>query len=304
MNGTWNQARARDRAAVRGLGAAALIAGVTLVAACSGARAPAAPEHGVPPGVLLHEYALGLARAEHRKPDAQLLSQARQDLRQRAALVRAADAQGLQHVPQVRARLELAEQAVLIQSMLSAYLRRHPITQVDLQAHYKRFVQLYGTEEFQLAQITAPTEADARQVVRSLRAGASFDALVREAAAKGQGWRAGVLGWVRPGQIAPAFAPVIATLGVGGYNAEPVRNAFGWHVLQLQGERPVQPPSFQKVHDRLDRQMQLAQVRRYEASILRKAGVLPAAQAGSQPTSQPAPQPTLQAASQAASQAH
>ena len=177
MNGTWNRARARCQAAARGLGAAALIAGVAMVPACSAARTPAGVAHGVPPGILLHEYALGLAQAEHRKPDASLLSQARQDLRQRAALVRAADAQGLQHSPQVRARLELAEQAVLIQSLLSDYLRRHPITQADLQAHYKRFVQLYGTEEFQLAQITAPTEAEARQVVRSLRAGASFDAL-------------------------------------------------------------------------------------------------------------------------------
>ena len=279
MNARWNQARARCQAALRGVSAAALIAGVAMVPACSAARAPASSARGVPPGVLLREYALDLAQAEHRKPDASLLNQARQDLRQRAALARAAEAQGLRRSPRVRARLELAEQAVLIHAMLSDYLRQHPITQADLHAHYERFVQLYGTEEFLLAQITAPTEAEARQVVRSLRAGASFDALVRQALAKGQGWRAGSLGWVRPGQIAPDFAPVIATLGVGGYNAEPVHNAFGWHVLQVQGERPIQPPSFQKVQARLGRQLQLAQARRYEASILRKAGVLPAAQA-------------------------
>ena len=42
--------------------------------------------------------------------------------------------------------------------------------------------------------------------------------------------------------------------------------------------RPIQAPSFQKVQARLGRQLQLAEVRSYEASILRKAGVLPAAQ--------------------------
>ncbi len=279
MYARWNQARARCRAVVRGLRAAALIAGVAMMPACSAARAPAAAARGVPFDILLHEYAAGLAQAQHRKPDAKLLSLARQDLRQRVVLARAAEAQGLQRSPKVRARLELGDQAVLIQSMLSAYLHRHPITQADLLAHYKRFVQLYGTEEFELAQITAPTEADARQVIHSLRAGVSFDALARQAAARGQGWRAGSLGWVRPGQIAPAFAPVIATLGVGGYNAEPVHNAFGWHVLQVQGERPSQAPSFQTVRARLDRQLQLVQARRYEASILRKAGLLPAAHA-------------------------
>lgn len=221
--------------------------------------------------VVLREYVQDLAQAEHRTPDAALVRKARAELRLREAMARHARALGLQRQPDVQARLVLVEQTVLIQALLADHARNHPVTEAQLLARYKQYLRSYGQYEYHLAQITTPSEADAREVVRKLREGASFDALVPQYANKGRGWQAGSLGWVRQAQIAPPFDTVVATLRVGGFNEVPVRNAFGWHVVELQGVRLAQPPALKDVRNQLASEIQLEDMQNFESKMLRES---------------------------------
>ena len=121
----------------------------------------------------------------------------------------------------------------------------------ELRAYYDRFRAQLGqrpaTVSFQQIVVSPrPTAAAlerARQIADSialeLRNGADFATAARRFSASPEGQQGGSLGWFRRGRMVPEFEQVAFSLRPGQIS-DPVKTAFGWHVIQVERLQPAE----------------------------------------------------------------
>ena len=81
------------------------------------------------------------------------------------------------------------------------------------------------------------TRSEIAELREQILAGESFGALARAYSADpGSAGEGGMLGWVTPEDLDPAFAAGVAELE-GDEISEPIRSSFGWHIAQRSGTR-------------------------------------------------------------------
>ena len=87
--------------------------------------------------------------------------------------------------------------------------------------------------------VLSPADAQARaeDLYKRLQQGGSFDTLAKTYSNDpGSARNGGSLGWVSPGEMVPEFEATIRKTSVGDFST-PFQTQFGWHILQVQGER-------------------------------------------------------------------
>ena len=81
------------------------------------------------------------------------------------------------------------------------------------------------------------TRSEIAEIREQILSGESFGALARAYSADpGSAGEGGMLGWVSPEDLDPAFAAGVAELE-GDDISEPIRSSFGWHIAQRSGAR-------------------------------------------------------------------
>jgi peptidyl-prolyl cis-trans isomerase C len=80
--------------------------------------------------------------------------------------------------------------------------------------------------------ILVPTEADANELLESLRGGADFAELARENSGCPSGEDGGQLGSFQPGMMVKEFDEVVFSAAVG-VAVGPVQTQFGYHVIEV-----------------------------------------------------------------------
>jgi peptidyl-prolyl cis-trans isomerase C len=177
------------------------------------------------------------------------------------ALVMMARRQGLDEDPNVRREVQAAVDRVLE----AAYLRRTAAPTVTEAAIRARYDQEFGsrpaTEEVRARHILVATEAQARDVLAQLKAGADFAALAAKLSQDPDGKRGGDLGFFRREQVWPGFADVAFSLQPGQVGQQPVRNEFGWHVVRVEERRLVAPPSLEDAREGIRQELMAQAVR-------------------------------------------
>src|SRR5262249_57641852 len=95
------------------------------------------------------------------------------------------------------------------------------ITDIDIDAAQKRMIENEGKPEYQVAEIflnvddPAQTDAvkqSADRLVEQINGGADFSAVARQFSQSSSASSGGLVGWVRPGGLAPGIDPAPATL--------------------------------------------------------------------------------------------
>lgn len=205
------------------------------------------------------------------------------------------------------------EAEVLQLKVLQARVRgRINITENDLQEEYRRFVREASTRSILHPAhvfIGVPPDASSEQLVtlrqraedvaRRARAGEDFGQLV-QAYSDDEGTRAtaGDLGDVNPGTLPEAIERQLNALADGEV-ADPIQGPNGFHVFRMISRRPITPPPFAEVRDRLyasllNREM-VRQQRIYLRELRRGAQIdnrlTPNANASAARPAEPAPAP-------------
>ena len=62
--------------------------------------------------------------------------------------------------------------------------------------------------------------------------------------------------WVSPSLLLPPIGQLISNLKVGELLPNPVRTRAGWHVVKLEGARPLKPPSIDQLRAQISRNIQ------------------------------------------------
>ena len=184
-----------------------------------------------------------------------------------------ADKQNVAGDPDVAARLELERMNVLASSLFQQYVKGKTPTDADLKAEYDRQVAGMPKLEYHAHHILVATEELARDAIAKLGKGAKFEELAKKISTDGSKTQGGELPWFAPGQMVKPFSDAAQKLSKGEYTKEPVKSEFGWHVIRLDDTRPVTPPPYDTVKDRLGPMVQQRLVRDYIDGLRKAAKV-------------------------------
>ncbi len=183
----------------------------------------------------------------------------REDLINRELVAQEAARDGIAKRQDVLQQLEMARQEVLVGAYINEYLKRHAVTDADVQQEYDRARAQAGTTEYHARHILLKSEEEANRVLAELKKGGSFDELARKSSTdEGTRERGGDLDWNVPAAFDKAFSDAMVKLEKGQITTAPVQSRFGFHVIQLEDQRAVNfPPLAQvrpQVQQRLTRQ--------------------------------------------------
>jgi len=185
-----------------------------------------------------------------------------------------AEKQKVGNDPEIAARLELERLNLYANTMSEKYVKSKPPTDADLKAEYDRQVGTLPKEEFHASHILVKDEAVALDAIAQLGKGAKFADLAKKLSIDpGSGKMGGDLNWFTADKMVPAFSEAVAKLQKGEYTKTPVKTQFGYHIIRLEDTRPVTPPAFEQVKDRLAPILQQKMVHDYIDSLRKAAKV-------------------------------
>lgn len=182
--------------------------------------------------------------------------------------------QGLATQPDTAALLKLTRINVLQQAVANKYFAGKPPTDEQLQAEYQAEVTQMPNTEYHAEHILVASEAEAENVIASLKHGAKFSALARKDSIDSSKNNGGDLGWFTLNHMVKPFADAVAQLKPGEYTQTPVHTQYGWHVIKLLGTRPMKAPKFDQVKNRIQRVVEGKEFRAYTDELLGKAKVV------------------------------
>ncbi len=203
----------------------------------------------------------------------QLQNAVKEELVRREILAQEAKKKGLDKSPTVQGQVELAKQAVLINAFLSDYMRTHPISEAQLKAEYDAIKSKLGNTEYKARHILVEKEDDAKAIIAKLEKGEKFADLAKQSKDPGSKDKGGELGWSAANAYVKPFADALTQLKKGEYTKTPVKSDFGYHVIELDDSRPLNPPPYDQVKQQLQQRAGQQQVEALIKDLREKAKV-------------------------------
>ncbi|HEX8756247.1 MAG TPA: peptidylprolyl isomerase, partial [Steroidobacteraceae bacterium] len=121
--------------------------------------------------------------------------------------------------------------------------------------------------------ILVATQPFAQKIIERLKKGEKFEDLAKAESMDSSKTNGGDLGWFTLDHMVKPFADAVSNLKVGQYTQEPVQTQYGWHVIELLGTRPVNPPPFDQVKQRLVQVVEAKKFRAYTDDLMKQAKV-------------------------------
>lgn len=178
------------------------------------------------------------------------------------AVAQQATKEGLQKQASTAALLRLSRLHILEQAASDKFLGGKKPSDAELQSEYSAEVAQMPKTEYHAEHILVKSQSLAKQVIVDLEHGGNFGALAKKYSIDPSKTNGGDLGWFTLNHMVKPFSDAVAQLKVGEYTHTPVHTQYGWHVIKLLGTRPLSPPPFDQVKDRL---VQIVEAKRFRA---------------------------------------
>jgi peptidyl-prolyl cis-trans isomerase C len=240
----------------------------------SGSKEPVATVNGVAVPQSRMEFMMEQQRNRGAPDNQQTRSVMREELINREVVTQEAQKSGLAKSPEVQAQMDIARQEILVGSYLRDWVKKHPVSDADIQREYERARAQTGDKEYRARHILVDNEDQAKSLIADLNKGAKFDELAKKNSKDaGSKERGGDLDWNVPGAFDKQFSDAMVKLDKGKYTAAPVQTRFGYHVIQLDDVRPVKFPGLEEVKPRIAQQIQQQKVDELVRGLRAKAKV-------------------------------
>jgi peptidyl-prolyl cis-trans isomerase C len=198
----------------------------------------------------------------------------RDELINREVIAQEAQRTGFTKDPEVQAQVDMARQEALVGAYIRDWVKKHPVTDAEVQKEYERVKAQAGDKEYKARHILVETEDQAKSLIAELKKGAKFDELAtKNSKDPGTAQRGGDLDWNVPGQYDRQFSDAMIKLEKGRYTEAPVRTRFGFHIIQLDDVRAVKFPALNEVRQRLSQQIAQNRIEELVKSLRAKAKV-------------------------------
>src|SRR3954466_15682905 len=220
------------------------------------------------------EFMMEQQRSRGAPDNQQARATMREELVNREVVAQEAQKLGLAKTPEFQAQLDVARQEILVGSFLRDYVKKHPITDAEIQQEYDRARSQTGDKEYRARHILVETEDQAKDMIVQLKKGAKFEELAaKNTKDTGTKERGGDLDWNVPGVFDKQFSDAMVKLDKGKFTDTPVQTRFGFHVIQLDDVRAVKFPALAEVKPRIQQQLVQAKVEEAVRGLRAKAKV-------------------------------
>jgi len=203
----------------------------------------------------------------------QLRDAIKKDLIGREVLIQEADKQGIGARAEVKTAIDNARQSIIINAMLSDYVKKHPVTDAEIKTAYDQYKTQVGDKEYHARHILVEKEDDAKAIIAKLKGGAKFEDLAKQSKDPGSAANGGDLDWASPASFVPEFSKAMTSLQKGQYTQEPVKSQFGYHVIKLEDVRSTKIPALEEVKQQISEQLTQRKVAAYREELIKKAKV-------------------------------
>jgi len=206
----------------------------------------------------------------------ELRDQVKQEMVHRLVAVHAAEKAGIDKRPAVEQELELARQGILVRALIADHLENNPIGDEKIQAEYDKIKGAQAErKEYKVRHILVQEQKEAEDLLAQIQAGkVSFeDAAGQHSIDPGSGKNGGDLGWAPASNYVPEFAQAVESLKKGATAEQPVQSQFGWHIVRVEDERPVQFPDLADVKPQLEEMMRQQQVVEFQQKLVEDANI-------------------------------
>ncbi|MFZ0497732.1 MAG: peptidylprolyl isomerase [Steroidobacteraceae bacterium] len=200
-------------------------------------------------------------------------SQALDNLIRAQLIAHEAMQEGLDKQPDTAQLMRMERLNILEQALSQKFLAGKAPTDDQLKAEYDAEVAKMPSTEYHARHILVATQPFADKIIQRLKAGEKFEDLAKAESMDSSKTNGGDLGWFTLDHMVKPFADAVSGLKVGQYTVVPVQTQYGWHVIQLLGTRPVSPPPFDQVKQRLGQVVEAKQFRNYTDGLLKQAQV-------------------------------
>jgi len=182
---------------------------------------------------------------------------------------------GLDKSSDYQAKEELSRRELLVNTFLQDYLKKNPVSEAETKAEYDKYKAQLGDKEYSARHILVATEAEAKDIITQLSKGGDFAKLAKEKSKDpGSKDKGGDLGWFSLGGMVKPFSDAVSSLKKGASTTAPVQTQFGWHVIKLEDTRDAQPPSYDKVKEGLQKQLQQRDLEKLLTDLRAKAKIV------------------------------
>ena len=186
----------------------------------------------------------------------QMRAMVRDELINREIIAQEAQRSGVTKRPDVQTQLDLARQEIIVGAYIRDWVRKHPVTDAEVQKEYDKAKADAGEREYKARHILLETEDQAKAMIAELKKGGKFDELAsKNSKDSGTKERGGDLDWNVPQTFDRQFSDAMTKLEKGKYTDTPVRTRFGFHVIQLDDVRPVKFPALAEIKPRIQQQL-------------------------------------------------
>lgn len=161
----------------------------------------------------------------------------------------------LQNDPRVKKQVARAEDQILREALFDQDVSK-VLTDDELHKRYDELVaKMPKQDEIRARHIVVKTKEEAEAIIKQLQSGTDFAAIAKEKSLDGSKDEGGDLGYFTQDAVVPAFWAAASGMKPGEVSKTPVETEFGWHVIQVEDIRPVQPPAFESVKEQLYNQL-------------------------------------------------
>jgi peptidyl-prolyl cis-trans isomerase C len=166
-------------------------------------------------------------------------------------VVQQADKNGLTKDPQTADLIELSRMNAIQQAFSENFVKENKPTDDELKKEYDLQVAQLPHTEYHVEHILVANADAANSLVAALGKGAKFEDLAKKSSSDSSKDQGGDLGWQTPDRMVKPFSDAMVALKPGEYTHVPVQTQYGWHVIKLVDTRPLTPPAFDAVKDRV-----------------------------------------------------
>jgi len=192
--------------------------------------------------------------------------------------------------PEVKKRLQWAQDQIIEEVYLGRYIRG-AMTDDRIKARYDQFVKdQKPQDQVNAKHILVKTEDEAKTVIADLKGGGDFAAIAKEKS-NDPGTKAtgGDLGWFTKDEMVPEFAEAAFKLQKGQYTEAPVKTQFGYHVIMLVDRRTAPPPTMEEARPQVVALLQRELIEQKVKELRTSAKIETFNLDGSKPSATPAP---------------
>jgi peptidyl-prolyl cis-trans isomerase C len=165
-------------------------------------------------------------------------------------LSRAAEEQGLSGSDDFKRRFAAMRTKLLAGLMLRQAAQKSVSEEAMHKVYDDAIKQMGDEQEVRARHILVETEDQAKAIQADLKKGADFAELAKQKSKDPAAADGGDLGYFTKDQMVPEFADVAFKLDKGQIS-DPVKTAFGWHIIKVEDKRKKPAPSYDQVKDQL-----------------------------------------------------